>query len=240
MKKFITTSTLLACTAIIGSAQAATVSYLGLDTTTGADWRTASTAKSATFDVDGDNIYGTDGYFMGFTALGAANSNIETGRTKSDVPSYISSLASGGAFFVSDNYVNFDDPTGPGEGNGALYYNTGTKFTFTVDQATEFVLTVLIGQNAGGGAPTSITINQTTGGSATATTGTLSGTSSEADYAFFSIDAAAGDVFDVDIVASNSTGITGVAFDTVVIPEPATGAMALIGLGVMASRRRRG
>jgi len=40
----------------LGSIHAATIVSLGVDTTTGADWRTAATAKSSAFDPDGDNI----------------------------------------------------------------------------------------------------------------------------------------------------------------------------------------
>jgi len=43
-------------TLTISSVNAATIVSLGVDTTTGADWRTAATAKSSAFDPDGDNI----------------------------------------------------------------------------------------------------------------------------------------------------------------------------------------
>jgi len=44
----------------VPAAHAATITQVGVDSSTGGDWRTSGTVKPN--DVDGDNIYGTDGY----------------------------------------------------------------------------------------------------------------------------------------------------------------------------------
>ncbi|MFN0130688.1 MAG: hypothetical protein ACKV19_28840, partial [Verrucomicrobiales bacterium] len=44
----------------VPTAHAATITPVDVDSSTGGDWRTSGTVKP--LDVDGDNIYGTDGY----------------------------------------------------------------------------------------------------------------------------------------------------------------------------------
>jgi len=218
-----------------GSANAATIVSLGVDTSTGADWRTSTTTKSSAFDPDGDNIYGSDGYYIGYSALGAANLNVEQALV--DTPAYISGITSAGSFFASDAYENIDNPAASGEINGALYYSSGTKLSFSVTQNTEFILTVLVGEGSSDGV-SSITINQTAGtGSGTATNSGFTLAADSPEYVFFNIIAANGDAFDVDIVASSTQGITGIAFEA--IPEPSSFALTMVALGGVLLRRRR-
>lgn len=240
MKNTLLTTAIVTTAMLTGSASAATITLLGQDNTTGANWRTTTTAKSATFDPNGDNIYGNDGYFVGQTDLGAPNSNIETGRFIQSNPTYVSSIASGGAFFVSDNYIDFDNASlTPGASvtdvNGALYYNSGVKFTFDLSADSNFVLAVLVGLNPGSGTPTEITLDQTVGGSATATASAPSGDFDR--YVFFEIDGVAGDTFTVSTTSDSDSGISGIAFETVPIPEPSS--TALLGLGGLALILRR-
>ena len=238
MKNALTTATLLACTAIVGSAQAATISSLGVDTTTGADWRTAATAKSATYDPDGDNIYGSDGYFVGYSAIGASNTPTELTLENVSSISYISSVTSFSPFFGSDAYANIDNPAAAGEINAGLYYNAGTKFSFTVSENTEFVLAVIVGDGNSDGV-NSIAVNQTVGsGGGTATNTGFATVDGVVEYVFFNINAAAGDEFEVvTAVANGNQGISGLGFE--VVPEP--GSLALLGAGclMMLKRRRR-
>jgi hypothetical protein len=226
---------IVAVAATVLSLPAATVVSVGVDTTTGPDWRTASTVKTS-FDPINDDIYGSDGYFVGYSAIGAANTT--TALTLQSLPSYVSTVTTSGAFFASDGYANIDDPTGSGEINGGLYYSSGTKFSFTVVQDVEFLLGVIVGEGLSG-SPSSITINQTAGlGGGTATNSGFTTAPGAAEYVFFNINAAAGDEFNVDIVASNQQGITGLAFEA--IPEPSTSAAFLVALAGLSLRRRRG
>jgi hypothetical protein len=54
------------------TAQAATIAFLGSDTTTNTEWRSTNTAKNALFDPNGDNAYGNDGYLIAQTDSGGA------------------------------------------------------------------------------------------------------------------------------------------------------------------------
>ncbi len=219
----------------LGSIHAATIVSLGVDTTTGADWRTASTTKPSAFDPDGDNIYGSDGYFVGYSAIGASNTGTEL--TLVVTPIYISNITSFSPFFASDSYANIDNPTAAGEINAALYYNAGTKFSFTVGQNTDFVLGVIVGDGNSDGV-SSITINQTVGGSGTATNAGFSTVDGVVEYVFFNISALAGDEFNVvTTVANGNQGISGLTFDA--IPEPSGFALTMVALGGFLLRRRR-
>lgn len=215
---------------------AATITSIGSDTTTGADWRDPTVAKPIAFDPNGDNIYGSDGYFMG-TYPG--NNGFDTTILQS-TPSYLSALSTvyslpkTNTYYSSSAYSFFDDPTSTGEVRGTLFYTNEAHFTFTLGQATDFVLAVLVGTN-GSDSPSSVTINQTVGGSATATFN-FSGNNPVSEYVFFDISASSGDVFEVVKAGGNQDGITGVGFE--VIPEPAS--LVLVGMGglLILGRRR--
>jgi hypothetical protein len=204
-----------------GTAQSATVTYLGLDSTSGAAWRTTTVSKSTTFDPNGDNAYGNDGYYFGTNGDGETTSTIA--KMVELEPAYISSLANSGNFYVKVSaYQHFDDPSQPigtsvADIAGGLFYSGGTKFTFNVTSDANFVLAVLIG-DGNSVAPISITVTQTAGsGSGTATTAPAA-LAVGPSYAFFNIVASAGDSFKVDIVASGNAGITGLGFEEVADP----------------------
>lgn len=211
---------LLAVGFMAGTAQSATVTYLGLDSTTGPAWRTTTVSKSGVFDPNGDNAYGSDGYYFGTNLDGETTST--TAKMVELEPAYISSLANSGSFYVKVSaYQHFDAPGQPigtsvADIAGGLFYSSGTKFTFTVTSDANFVLAVLIGRG-NPAAPSSITVTQTAGsGSGTATTD--SAPTLGPSYAFFNIVASVGDSFEVDIVAGSNAGITGLGFEEVADP----------------------
>jgi len=252
MRTTLTTLLALAVAAsalLAGSAQAATITFLGEDSTTGSNWRTTSVSKSSTFDPNGDNVYGSDGYYFGGSAITGGAGGTPTPTVYTSAPSYIATIAPSGAFYVSNAYLDFDDPTAAvgsavNDINGGLYYNAGTKFSFDVSADTEFVVAVLIGGSVStNSSPTGISISQTAGTGS----GTASATSIPAlaigEYVFFGIDAAAGDSFDVDIDATNKQGIVGLGFEAVPAPVPEPGSLAILVAGGLSSalllRRQR-
>lgn len=250
MKTAFIAAVIVAWGASIGSAPAATITFLGEDSTTGANWRTTSVSKLSTFDPNGDNVYGSDGYYFGGSAITGGAGGTPTPTVYTSAPSYIATIAPGGSFYVSNAYLDFDDPTAAvgsavNDINGGLYYNAGTKFSFDVSADTEFVVAVLIGGNVPtNSSPTGISISQTAGTGS----GTASATSIPAlaigEYVFFGIDAAAGDSFAVDIDATGKQGIVGLGFEAVTVPVPEPGSLAILvagGLsgGLLLRRQRR-
>lgn len=251
----LTTVAVLAAFLGAGSANAATVTYVGhqddveaaADTpTTG--WRNATPAKP--LDIDGDNILGTDGY-----SIFQAN-----GNSISSLPTYISSVQriggnsnSAGSFGVMDNPA---DPSGADTINfgiwhaGASNTNASNIFRFTVAGTDLNGQTLRVGImydtfNVSGSQ--TLTLTQTVGGSATASSPLLTFADTGMDVAFFDItNAIAGDVFTLIADAtdggggSHAGGITFDTFDTTAVPE--SGSLALLVLGglcLLGFRRRR-
>jgi hypothetical protein len=231
-----------------GSANAAVVAYVGsqLNFESRTDdpavgWRNATTTK--TFDIDGDNIFGTDGYQT-------------MGNSTASLPGYITSVAitapnSNGGFVVLDNPAN---PLGADISNSGVWHDNnsfgsgyGSLFSITFgavvpsDQTTRITM-FFDTYNASGNQTYRVT--QTVGGSGTAVSPTLIWATDGIDAASFDLsNVASGDVF---IVESNSpAGFShagAVTFDSITIaaiPEPSS--TALLGLGGLALllRRRR-
>ena len=227
----------LAVAAFIGSASAA-ITYVGnqynmeeFTNDTGVGWRNASTAKS--FDIDGDNIIGTDGYdFAGDS-------------TVASLPSYVASVTgSGGHGDLNRGLI--DDPTDPsGADIGTGWHGSGSEtIVFQGNSlATETLrLSVLYDGTWDFAYGTqTFTLTQTVGGgsdSVTSPTLTLAGDG--LDVASFDITGIQdGDTFQLtsNKVDISWSLISGVAFDTAAVPEPST--TALLGLGGLALILRR-
>ena len=239
----------VAMAALVANAEAATVTFLGSDETTATEWRTTTLAKSSTFDPDGDNAYGTDGYYM---------MPITPPAVAASLPSYIASVADNGSQANHANYPDFDDPTQP-IGAAVADVNAGLFFTgnaglyaimdFTLAQDAEFVLTIPLVGNSIAHRPSSLSLTQIVGGAATAaaTVPTPVG-SDDVNYLFFNVDGSTGDKFEIKINGSSTIhAIGGVAFEESMaavaesaIPEPSSAILVILGLiGLVARRRRR-
>lgn len=207
--------------ALAPTAQAATITYLGSDVDTHAAWRSTDVAKTAAFDPNGDNAYGTDGYHT-FNGSGLVSAP----------PTYITNLNDGPNTFSGSAYPDMDNPAAPigvavaDVDAGVFFGINDTNFNFELAEDSEFVLTIILGGNHNQNRPTGITLTQTVGGAATAsaTPWTESNPTNDGtqgvDYLFFKVTGVAGDVFNIQPSGTdvNVEAISGVAFEAV--PEP--------------------
>ena len=202
-------------------------------------WRNASQTK--TYDVDGNNVLGTDGYYMrgGTSAV-------------SYLSSYVQNASGGNPFELIDDPANPTSNTFYAGFSGAKAASL-KAFTFTIgtDQLDK-TLGVSIHYDAfssAGKYQEKFTLAQTAGvGSDSVTSSNLQINSDGSDWATFYITgAAAGDTFTMTMASTDGTAnhwlqFDGVAFDsatTSAVPEPASFALALAGFGLLGFRRRR-
>jgi hypothetical protein len=243
------------------SALGSTISYLGLDTTTNAGWRTTTTTKTASYDPDGDNVYGSDGYFVAYhgTAGGGYPADAML-----KLPSYLSSVSSPrtsltgangttkGTYYSSD-YAAIDNPsllsgssvsdlaaTGVFQGNPNSAASV-EMFDISLASDATFVLALILGtHNDLTHEVNSVTITSSTGVTLTESVSTIAAKSAE--YMFFTLSGAAGETFTISMTGNGNTpSCTGIAFEAAT-PEPSTNAMlisALAGLLAYGWRKRR-
>lgn len=235
---------------IVGAANAANIDYVDVDYNVDAvankdgsenkpgGWRTTTDVKA--FDIDGDNVYGTDGYFL------------RGGDTTGSV-SYIDSTTlygglGGNNFGAMDNPA---DPTGFDDFQVGFWGKNTTgsfdAFDFTIAGSDLDGQTLRLGVHFDGYSSNPgliFTLSQTAGaGSQTVTSPALISAGDGYDFAFFDISGAtAGDKFVLSIsddtpTVGNWMTFDGVVFDTVV-PEPSA-AFLVGGLGLLVLFRRR-
>jgi PEP-CTERM motif len=99
-------------------AHAASITAAGSQLNLGDGWRDSSVAK--TQDIDGDNIYGSLGYFMFSTQTPGSGSGVSPGPGAGilSLPSYIFLTLNGAdTGFHSDDYTLINDPNNPGSAN---------------------------------------------------------------------------------------------------------------------------
>ena len=235
----------LGCLLLAARAEGAAVSFAGADTSTNDAWRTTDLVKP--FDIDGDNVYGTDGYEISSwnTSLAASYASVVVNAPFS---------FDGGAEIPS--YYPLDDPAGTGpapvvnDESGVQYYSAvaGTPeqdfYTITLTQNADFRLGVMVDNGDFLAiSPSSLRVRQTVGGSGDSGLVLVTDRDFDADYFFFDVKGAgAGDVFVVSGVQDpnmGSNGLAGITLDSFPVPEPST--LALFSLGLMGQtfRRRR-
>ncbi|MEI2608159.1 MAG: choice-of-anchor Q domain-containing protein [Candidatus Promineifilaceae bacterium] len=203
------------------NAAAPSVTFIGADITTHDAWRTTSVAKP--LDVDGDNIYGTDGFYLfgGHTPP----------PTRTAPPAYATVTQRPGTLLFAGNasYIYYDNPDLTGSGpvanviSGVVYSQPGANIptewvdiTFT---RSGYYRIGIITDNADfvGISPLNFRFQQITGG--TVDTGYVAASTDrdrDIDHYLFDIEATAGDVYRVSgqsdpLHASN--GIGGIFFD---------------------------
>ncbi len=229
---------------------AQTIGFVGADLTTHASWRTSSVTK--TLDGDGDNIYGTDGYY------------IQTGGTISSAPAYATvARLTTSTFPGNGGYSSIDNPTGSGSVRTGVWYSStgnGSEDNFAsivMSQAKSFRIGILVDNTDFPDiSPDNLRVKQTVGGSAN--TGLINSylqpsSPSNSDWYFFDIlNAKVGDTFVISGTnkyggsgPQASNGIGGITFDSTSssVPEPGAialgvGAFSLGGLALVRRRRR--
>ena len=239
-----TFSALSALALMAGSANAATVSYVDFQSeiegefdTPNEGWRNTSPTK--TYDIDGDNILGTDGYW-----------NPSNGTV---LPAYVASASkknvggdnTGAGFGVMDDP---GDPSGTDTWNyGGWRHNSTTELEMATITLSGDAGTLLAGQtlrigwlsdiyNFSGSFYMRVAVDS---GGNSGLTPLISYNDDGLDAAFFDIS----NVANGDVIRLYGTSVTsaavmgGVTFDTLV-PEPTS--LAMLGLGgLLIARRRR-
>lgn len=232
----------------------------------GIAWREASVTK--TNDIDGDNIFGTEGYYLPKTVFGPgdyenyAPSNFNLAHMTSSAVSWLGVTPSEDPVNNQMNYGyrQFQDPNNPASKisvgymgrrfSGAMtigdYYPL-YDFTVGVGIPGDFAITIPVHPEFSAAHPSALRLTQIAGsGSMTVTLSVSPPTAYsfvDAEFITFRVNnAVAGDVFRLFGQATdvNNLLINGMMFDVVPIPEPDTAlALALIGLLAMLVLRMR-
>jgi hypothetical protein len=222
----------------------ADVVHVADESSTGSGWRTSTVVKSN--DVDGDNVYGTDGwYWFGYTNAGldyySGGISIPADAThdRSSLPTYISSVSySGsnganqwGAANTGDEFASFDDPLNIGTvKKGSIIYGPDNgNLVITIARTASspaFRLTTFVSDNLSGYSE-GISVSNGSGKDASTT---IVPDKSTAQYSIFDISAGSGNVtITLNKIAVDQAMLTGLAFDHAV-PEPSAIALMATGL----------
>jgi hypothetical protein len=225
-------------------------------------WSRASTIK--TFDIDGDNIYGTDGYILMNTSNDPAQVGPLVSSTAS-TPSYLSGISysgpvANGRSGSHSNAAAILPPGDPGGANLNLGYagidvDTGGEithqelFSYTLNRDMTTGETIRLGVIADSLADARVGVTSlsiVSGSDFAHATIVPNGDNALLDMYFFDISGLSnGD--DIEIWGGKTVGgngaftwaaISGVTFDSVVIPEPSSLALLFIGACLLPLTRK--
>ena len=223
----------------LSASASAAVALIGVDSTAGANWRTAA-------NFEADNEYGTSGYVV--FGLNEADSVYTQPFDVSDANTANAyNLPAGITVTTADTNIgmwsgngNFGTMEDPGNGNtitiAPVLANSAGPRQFTITRATnsDYRMTFLTASGDGEGTEFTLTVNDGSG----AATSNYDHLANGLAYHVFDISAGTSDiVIDIASTAQNRS-LTGIAFDAIPVPEPSS--TLLISLGMLgASLRRR-
>jgi hypothetical protein len=226
----------------LAASASAAVSLLGVDSTAGANWRTAA-------NLEADNEYGTAGYVVfGLNEADAVyNANFDVSSANAanayNLPAGISvSTIDTNIGMWSGNNANFGEIEDPGNGNAitnspVLANSTGTRqFTLSRTIDAGYRLTLLTASGDNQGTEFTLTVNDGSGSMISNYDHAANGLA----YHVFDVSAGTSDiVIDIASTAENRS-LTGIGFDALpAVPEPGSTLLLGISMAGIALRRRR-
>lgn len=224
----------------LATSASAVVSLVGVDSTAGANWRTAA-------NLEADNEYGTAGYAVfGLNAAdGVYQVPYDIGSTN---PDNAYSLPAGVSVSTIDTAIgmwpgnainNFGTIENPTAGNAivsapVLANSTGTRrFIISRSISAAHRITLLTASGDGQGTEFTLTVNDASGAMMSNYDHSANGLA----YHVFDISAGTSDIV-IDIASTlENRSISGIGFDA--IPEPSSALLIGIGMLGVAMRRRR-
>jgi hypothetical protein len=225
----------------LAASASATITVLGVDSTAGANWRTAA-------NLEADNEYGTAGYVVfglneadavynanfDVSSANAANAyNLPAGISVSTIDTNI------GMWSGNGNFGTLEDPTAGNviTNSSVLANSVGTR-QFTVSRTidTGYRLSLLTASGDNQGTEFTLTVNDGSGSMMSSYDHAANGLA----YHVFDVSAGTSDiVIDIASTAENRS-LTGIGFDALpAIPEPSSTLLLGISMAGIALRRRR-
>jgi hypothetical protein len=234
------------CGVLLGTSTTdfASVIYSGTDQDLGSGWRTSTVPKN---DIDGNNVLGSDGWFVAGGSGSAA------------LPGYLTSLTPNSSVFPGNGgYISIDNPlTTPGLSPSTIVSGTLNPFPGAGNPTTDLTFTfgasvpsivrlglMIDNLDIAGFNPSALQVVQSGGPGASTVVDTTGALFNDRvpDWVYFDIQAQPGETYDV-IVSGGPNGcacLGAASFDSASdVPEPSSFGLVGIGAGLLVGALRR-